>query len=344
MRTSATNRKLRVLLTSIANGTLLPRPEFQRRLVWTNKDKLAFIRTVLDGFPFPEIYIAAGSVNQETGEGTEMLVDGQQRMTTLNQYFRGLPDIRLDAETPPYTSLDSPRKVAFLEYEVVIRDLGQLDLESIKKVFQRINATNYSLNAMEIHNARFDGAFKKTAEKISDADFFDVHKVFSAAEIKRMQDVRFCLTLLITTMSTYFNRDEFLETYLEKFNDEFEDSERFTHEFEEIFSFINECTFPADARIWKKADLFTAIVEIHRAKFKKGQKLDPKVVTIDLMKFYAAVDSATTEIDPKTPVGKYYKAALQATNDRSNRINRGEAVQTVIENPSTQQMMRLSLE
>jgi len=228
-----------------------------------------------------------------------MLVDGQQRMTTLNQYFRGLPDIRLDADTPPYTALDSEHKLAFLEYEVVIRDLGQLAIEDIKRVFQRINATNYSLNAMEIHNARFDGAFKKTGEEISDAEFFDVHKIFSAAEIKRMQDVRFCLTLLVTVMSTYFNRDEFLETYLEKFNDEFEDSEQFKKEFREVFSFIGDCSFPAGARIWKKADLFTAIVEIHRAKYKKGRQLDPKVVASDLMKFYAAVDSATPEIDPR---------------------------------------------
>src|SRR5689334_13799230 len=122
MRTSGTNRKLRVLLTAITNGALIPRPEFQRRLVWTNKDKLAFVQTVLEGYPFPEIYIAAGTVNQETGEGTEMLVDGQQRITTLNQYFRGSPDLRLDSETPPYSELTGDRKISFLEYEVVVRD------------------------------------------------------------------------------------------------------------------------------------------------------------------------------------------------------------------------------
>jgi hypothetical protein len=341
MQTSATNRRLRLLLTAMNDGTLVPRPEFQRRLVWTNKDKLAFIRTVLEGFPFPEIYIAAGSVNPETGEGTEMLVDGQQRMTTLNQYFRGLPDLRLDAATKPYTALSPEQKVEFLEYQVVIRDLGQLDINSIKEVFKRINATNYSLNAMEIHNARFDGAFKKAAEDLSDADFFSNHKAFSGTEIKRMQDVRFCLTLLITAMSTYFNRDEYLEPYLEKYNDEFDEGPQYKSEFQEVFNFIDTCDFPSWERIWKKADLFTAIVEIHRAKFKKRIALDPTVVKSDLMKFFADVDSATPEIDPQTPVGKYYKAAIQATNDRGNRINRGEAVQTVLSGSSGQQLMPL---
>ena len=83
MDTSASNRRLRQLLTAIRNGTLEPRPEFQRRLVWTTKDKNLFVRTVLEGLPFPEIYIAAGNVDSKTGEGTELLVDGQQRITTL---------------------------------------------------------------------------------------------------------------------------------------------------------------------------------------------------------------------------------------------------------------------
>jgi len=41
--TSATNRRLRVLLTAIRDRTLIPRPEFQRRLVWTTKDKVRFL-------------------------------------------------------------------------------------------------------------------------------------------------------------------------------------------------------------------------------------------------------------------------------------------------------------
>jgi uncharacterized protein DUF262 len=331
MRTSATNRKLRTLLTGIANGTLLPRPEFQRRLVWTNKDKLSFVQTVLEGYPFPEIYIAAGSVNPETGEGTEMLVDGQQRVTTLNQYFRGSPELRLDKATPAYASLPSDKKLEFLEYEVVVRDLGKLELESIVKVFSRINATNYSLNAMEIHNARFDGAFKKTAEALSDHEFFDRHRIFSAAEIKRMQNVRFCLTLLVTTLSTYFNRDELLEDYLEKYNDEFDHDEQSQSDFIRVFKFIDDCTIPSDSRIWKKADLFTAIIEIHRALCKKHLPIKPTMVAPALYQFYRSVDASNPEADPKTPIGKYYKAALQATNDRSNRVARGEAIQGVLE-------------
>jgi hypothetical protein len=75
VKTTATNKRIRELLTAIGDGTLIPRPEFQRRLVWALRHKNAFIQTVLEGFPFPEIYIAAGDVDLSTGVGTLMLVD-----------------------------------------------------------------------------------------------------------------------------------------------------------------------------------------------------------------------------------------------------------------------------
>ena len=95
MKTTATNKRIRELLTSIGNGTLIPRPEFQRRLVWALRHKNAFIQTVLEGFPFSEIYIAAGDVDLSTGVGTLMLVDGQQRLSTLYEYFHGSNELRL---------------------------------------------------------------------------------------------------------------------------------------------------------------------------------------------------------------------------------------------------------
>ena len=123
MDTSASNRRLRVLLISIRTGELIPRPDFQRRLVWTNKDKCLFIQTVLEGLPFPEIYIAAGKVDAKTGEGSEVLVDGQQRITTLNQYFTDSPDLKVPSFIPKYSELNEEKQIEFLEYKVVVREL-----------------------------------------------------------------------------------------------------------------------------------------------------------------------------------------------------------------------------
>jgi hypothetical protein len=332
MKTSATNRKLRLLLTGIQNGTLLPRPEFQRRLVWSNKHKIAFLRTVLEGYPFPEIYIAAGDVNSDTGEGTEMLVDGQQRISTLYQYFKASEDLKLTEGIQPYKELIEPQKIAFLEYEVVIRDLGNLPIPEILEVFKRINSTNYALNTMEVHNARFDGEFKQFGEELASHPFFDQARFFTPSEIRRMGDTRFCLTLIITLMSGYFNRDDSLEKYLESYNEDFEQKDSLKVEFDAVADFILRCDFDMKSRVWKKADLFSLFVEVHRAVFRRKLGLRPYQVQSNLKDFYRKVDEVTDPNEISVYEGIYYKAALQATNDRGNRIKRGEVIQWVLDN------------
>jgi len=325
MRTTATNRRLRLLLTAIRDKTLIPRPEFQRRLVWSNKHKIAFLQTVLLEYPFPEIYVAAGEVNAETGEGTEMLVDGQQRISTLYQYFVGSDELRLGDDLQPYAELTQEKKLQFLEYDVVVRDLGSLSIAKIKEVFQRINSTDYALNAMEVHNARYEGALKKFGEELSANDFFERHRIFSSTDVKRMQDLRLILIIVITMMSTYFNRDDELESYLEKFNDEFEHGEELRTQLYSLFDFIESAEFNPKSRVWKKADLFTLIVELNRAIYREHMELDPKEIGSRLSEFYNEVDrlqGATEDRD----IADYYKASLQATNDRSSRIRRGEII------------------
>lgn len=332
MKTSATNRKLRILLTGIQSNSLVPRPEFQRRLVWSNKHKLAFLKTVLEGYPFPEIYIAAGEVNSETGEGTEMLVDGQQRISTLYQYFKSSDDLKLAEGISPYRELTEERKIAFLEYEVVIRDLGNLPIPEILEVFKRINSTNYALNAMEVHNARFDGAFKQFGETLAEHPFFEQVNFFRTTEVRRMGDLRFCLTLIITLISGYFNRDDLLEKYLETYNEEFEQKDIVEKEFNAVTDFILRCNFDPKSRAWKKADLFSLLVEVHRALFKRKVDLLPEIAQNNLKIFYQKIDDIVDSSDGSSYENIYYKAALQASNDRGSRIRRGEIIQWVLDN------------
>ncbi|HEX8451607.1 MAG TPA: DUF262 domain-containing protein [Longimicrobium sp.] len=338
MRTTATNRKLRTLLTGIRSGALIPRPEFQRRLVWSNRHKVAFIGTVLDAYPFPEIYIAAGHVDSETGEGTEMLVDGQQRITTLYQYFHASSELKLPAEIPPYSNLSEDAKMAFLEYDVVVRDLGPMGIPEIKEIFTRINSTNYALNAMEIQNARFEGDFKKFGETLAENPFFERHRVFSAADIRRMHDLRFVLTLVVTILSTYFNRDDELDAYLARFNDEFSERERVTQELTCVFAYVDSLDFDLRSRVWRKPDLFSTLVELHRVLVKGTRVPEAEAVAPELKKFFARVESINESDEADSELLAYYKASIQATNDRSSRITRGAIIQRVIREASGGQL------
>lgn len=328
MKTSATNKKLRILLTGIKSGAMLPRPEFQRRLVWSNKHKIGFLDTVLRGYPFPEIYIAAGEVNPDTGEGTEMLVDGQQRITTLYQYFIGSDEIRLPRDMPSYKELEQEKKLEFLEYEVVVRDLGTKSIEEIKEIFQRINSTKYSLNAMEIHNARYDGALKEYADYLSQNRFFENNKVFGTNEIRRMKDLVFCLTVVISIISSYFNRDSEIENFLSQYNDDFELKPEVDKEINTVFEIITRMNFDSKDRIWKKSDLLTALIEIHRAVFKIKADIDWEKAEVGIKDFYYSVDNHSDKEPSEVSIYRKYTSA--STNDRSARVQRGEAFQTLL--------------
>ncbi len=75
----------------------------------------------------------------------------------------------------------------------MVRDLGKVGIEQIREVFRRINATRYDLNAMEIHNARYEGELKACVEELARRPFFEIHRIFSRTEVRRMQDTRFLL-------------------------------------------------------------------------------------------------------------------------------------------------------
>ncbi|MBK8677150.1 MAG: DUF262 domain-containing protein [Sphingobacteriales bacterium] len=46
------------LIGKIQRKELILQPEFQREFVWTQSIWKNFIQTILDGYPFPEIYIS----------------------------------------------------------------------------------------------------------------------------------------------------------------------------------------------------------------------------------------------------------------------------------------------
>ncbi len=333
MDTSASNRRLRSILMGIRDGTLEPRPEFQRRLVWTNKDKILFIQTVLEGLPFPEIYIASGKVDAKTGEGTEVLVDGQQRMTTLYQYFTSASDLRLPPDILPYSSLREEEQIRFLEYKVVVRDLGALPLDQINEVFQRINSASYGLNAMELHNARYGGAFKQLSEDIATNYTIESLAIFSVNDIRRMNDLRYCSAMLASVLGPYFNRDKEIETFLSRYNEEVPDNEVIRSRAEEVLQIILSMNFVRGSRVTKKSDFFTLFVELYKA---LGRGTQPSISRLRerLDDFYSKVDAA--DVSDESDAGKYYRATLQASNDRSSRVLRGRLISGLIEASSSQ--------
>ena len=342
MKTSPTNKKIREVISMVKELKLLPRPEFQRRLVWSRDDKNHFLDSVLRGFPFPEIYFSDGDVNLETGQGTQLLVDGLQRVSTLIQYFDGDPELKLTA-VPPYRTLKEDEKKAFLQYDVAVRDLGAISKEEVIEVFKRLNATKYSLLDIEINNAIYAGALKSFCERIAENKFFGVHSVFNVTDYKRMGDLRYVLGIVGTMLQGYFNRDDAFEGLLGRYNDEFPMQHEIENRLDKTFEFLEECAFDSKSRAWKKADLFTLLIELDQCLHIRTSSLQPSRVLDGLTKFYNTVESTVMGQDQVSSV--YYKAALQASNDKINRVRRGLVIAGVLlETPYEQIFEQLKAE
>ncbi len=336
MKTAPTNKKIREITNQVKEGKLIPRPEFQRRLVWTHKDKDHFLDTILRGFPFPEIYVADGDVDLESGEGTQLLVDGLQRVSTILEYFNASPNLKL-LTVPPYRELEAEQKRSFLQYDVAVRDLGSIHLDEIVEVFRRINATNYSLLDIEVNNAVYAGELKKYAEKIAADPFLIDNGVFNARDFKRMGDLRYALTIIITLLRGYFNRDDAFEELLDRYNDDFPEMSETDKRLQNCFDLIAECGFDPRSRIWKKADLFTLIIELDMLLRSGDQVVQPSDLLNDLTNFYNKMESTT--LDSSDVPSIYYKAALQATNDKVNRLRRALIIAGILRQKSNEDII-----
>ncbi len=334
MKVSSTNRKIGDLIEDLSDDKLKPDPDFQRRLVWSNKDKASFLKTILDGYPFPEIFIAKGKIDTTTAKSVDWLVDGQQRVTTINEYFQGAltkKDLKIISS---YEDLSEKEKSYFLQYDVSVRDLGIVNIDEVKEVFKRINATSYNLNAMEINNAFYNGPLKKLADHLATSELFDEKNVFTANDVRRMNDTLFILNVLITCISDYYASNSKVEDYLKNYNNAFPREDEYYSEFSRVLEILKEMNFDKKSRAWNKADLFTLLVEIHRFIFKNNLSLNVQKSSENIVSFYSEVDKASKSVREKgrtssitlNKAAEYYDSAAQASTSKRNRERRGEII------------------
>jgi hypothetical protein len=331
--TPANSQRVGDLLALIDEGKLVIKPSFQRRLVWTNADKEKFIQTVLEGYPFPEVFTATGEREKGKTARVQWLVDGQQRLSTLGDYYNGSEEL-VYRTISKYADLLPAEQDAFLDYLVVVRDLGAVSMDELREIFRRINSTNYALTTMEKLNAVYAGSYKQFCEKLAEHEFFARHRVFNRSDKKRMYDLTFCVILVTTLLGGYYNRDERNEEYLKRYNEEFEGA-LVAGGIETVLQFLEHCKLGDKSRAWKKTDLLTLTVEVHSLIVSREVKLDPHVVGPRLKAFFEKVDAmyasgVDTESEQEGELFGYLKAATKATNDKYSRVERARIIGAIL--------------
>ncbi|WP_422354218.1 DUF262 domain-containing protein [Roseivirga pacifica] len=307
------------LIGKIQRNELILQPEFQRGFVWTPDHMENFIKTILEGYPFPEIYISQKGIDLETLSTQNVVVDGQQRLTTIKRYIEGTHDF--EREIPKYADLPDTQKTEFLNYDVTIRDLKDVSQETMIEIFQRINSTKFTLSAIEINNAIYDGEFIKCAKEVI-SEFKTIEfkvPVFSESELTRMADLHFLLLVMSTIEEGgYFPADNEVEKYIAQYNDEYPNHTQMKDRLIASILSINNSDLQTDSIWYRKSNYFTLLCEL----LWSNKSLDDLIDELNVFEGNV-LDNKNKDKD-QNDFAKYYANMYAGTNSRNARVRRSE--------------------
>lgn len=313
---SVTNPTIADIYEKIDSNRLDLSPDFQRKFVWTHEHQEAFLDTILNGYPFPEIYVCQGETDTKKLRTSQKVIDGQQRLTTIKNYIENTFEHPLK-DIPEFEQLDDDDREDFLTYQIVVRDIGKVDDGLVKEIFRRINLTKFKLEDIEIHNAIYDGKYIQTAKELSSEIELERFGVFHESEFTRMVDVYFFLQVMSTIeRGGYYHRDNELEKCIAEFNDEYNNSLKIKALIFDSISVINDLDLDLDTIWFRKSNFFTLVLELcfsdkTPANFKEK-----------LLEFESQI--MANKNNKENEYGQYYACMYAGTNNRKSRVIRSE--------------------
>ncbi len=320
IKPSVTNPTLADVYQAIDEGRLILRPDFQRKFVWTTEHQEAFIDTILIGLPFPEIYVCDGDVDVQRLRTTRLVIDGQQRLTTIRNYIEGRYTHHW-FKIQTYKELSDDGKQDFLKYQMVMRNLGRIDEETTREVFRRINLTKFKLDDIEIHNAVYDGQFIQAGKFILNNVSLEEYGVLRESEFTRMADLHFILLIMSTIENGgYFSQDREVEPKVSGLNDEYPNKDHMIALLIKAFAVIHDLHLPPDSMWFRKSSFFTLVVET-------ATHIDalPEDYRDRLLEFETQVMDSRK--NTSSEFYNYYTYIYQNTHGRAARVVRGEYFQ-----------------
>lgn len=201
------------------NNQLDLNPPYQRKSVWSPKDRRFFLDTIFRNYPTPPIFIHR-SLSDE-GIPKYHVVDGKQRLETILSFAKNkialdpnFGDINFNGKKFNDLGMDEKRK--FWDYTLVVDFIETVDGANIEEVFDRVNRNSRNLQPQELRHARFNGWFITEAESEGDDEFWWDIRVNSSAKEKRMRNVQLIselLFVLIEKRIVGFSQDHIDDMY-----------------------------------------------------------------------------------------------------------------------------------
>lgn len=202
------NRKsIKEISSMFEEASLIVDDTYQRRSVWSEKDKIRLIETVLLNLIIPVLFFWKADTDPDTGASITHIVDGQQRIKAIcsfiNNEFKLKPQFLLDSSAKEkyankyFRDLEAEDKKSFWNYQLMVIDIDPAATRTdIITMFNRLNLTDYNLNDQEKRNS-MSGEFAALARELSDAPIWEERHLFTTTDVKRMKDVEFCASLIL---------------------------------------------------------------------------------------------------------------------------------------------------
>jgi len=166
------------------NGRLVIQPEYQRRYIYGDGIKdVAVVDSILKGYPIGLLYF-----NKTEDDNYEVL-DGQQRITSIGRYVRGLYEVPYKGNLQNFTGLSPETQQRILDTPLLVY-VCEGEEEQIKDWFRTINIAGVKLSDQEILNAVYSGPFVTRArEEFSNPASSHVQKwgAYIAGDIRRQE-------------------------------------------------------------------------------------------------------------------------------------------------------------
>jgi hypothetical protein len=325
------------------DGSLKIKPAYQRKPVWTARQKCYLIESILMRLPVPEIYIQQ-SITPE-GEDNYGIVDGQQRIRTVLQFIGAETDpseqesnqFALDKLSPQstwkglrFSELSDEEKTRFYGYNFAIRYLITDSEDEVRDVFRRLNKYLTPLNAQELRNATYSGPFVQLVVSLADKDYWIDNKIVSPAQIRRSIDVEFVGELLIGVMhGPQGGSARVIDSYFEQY-EEYEMDFPGQREAQLLFDRTLETVkkiFPTikDERWSNKTDFYTLFVAL-ASLLRSGELPTNKISALKkrlhnfASEVYKRLADESAKVS-KTAIG-YVRAVEKGANDKKRRGDR----------------------
>lgn len=220
MKRRPTTQDISWLLDLARNKQLDLDPPYQRRSVWTNKDKQFFLDTIFRGYPSPAIFLHK-DISPE-GLATYHVVDGKQRLQTILAFAhdrlriaKTFGDVRLDGKKWSDLEGELELRHRFWNYQLPVEMIDIVE-DVVNEVFDRLNRNSRRLVRQELRHAKYDGWFISVAEAEAEQKDWDTLGVTTSARSKRMTDTQFVSELMLVLLENAvlgFDQDDLDASY-----------------------------------------------------------------------------------------------------------------------------------